>query len=183
MPTAKRSLIVPDPMRPAYEAIVERTDAFCAAHLDMECATLCRELAAALARKRPSPIGRGRPDVWAAGVISALALVNFWYDRTQTPHTSHAQLCEFFGAAFSTVTAKSKQIRTLFKMHQFDPAWTAPSKVDSNPMIWYLSVNGLIVDIRHDPAYAGSPRAAQVVAFEKGLIPYIPADRRPDSEE
>jgi Domain of unknown function (DUF6398) len=60
MPAAKRSLTVPDPMRPAYSAIVERTDAFCAAHLDPECATLCRELAAALARKRPSPIGRGR---------------------------------------------------------------------------------------------------------------------------
>lgn len=174
MPIAKRSQTVPDLLRPAFETIVERTDAFCAAHLDAECATLCRELAAALARKRPSPIGRGRPELWAAGVISALALVNFWYDRTQTPHTSHAQLCEFFGASSSTVTAKSKQIRTLFKMHQFDPAWTAPSKVDSNPMIWFLSVNGLIVDIRH------MPREAQVAAFEKGLIPYIPADRRPE---
>jgi hypothetical protein len=172
MPTAKRSLAVPDPMRPAYDAIVERTDAFCMVHLNMECATLCRELAAALARKRPSPIGRGRLEVWAAGVISALALVNFWYDHTQTPHTSHAQLCEFFGVPSGTVTSKSKQIRTLFKMYQFDPAWTAPSKMDSNPMIWFLSVNGLIVDIRH------MPREAQEGAFEKGLIPYIPADRQ-----
>jgi hypothetical protein len=172
MPTAKRSQTVPDPLRPVYETIIGHTDAFCAARLDAECATLCRELAAALARKRPSPIDRGRPEIWAAGVISALALVNFWYDRTQTPHTSHAQLCEFFGASSSTVTAKSKQIRTLFKMHPFDPAWTAPSKVDSNPMIWFLSVNGMIVDIRH------MPREAQEVAFEKGLIPYIPADRQ-----
>lgn len=177
MTTSKRSLTVPDPMRPAYDAMVEGTDAFCAAQLDAECATLCRELSAALARKRPSPIDRGRPEVWAAGVISALAFVNFWYDRSQTPHTSHAQLCEFFGAASSTVTAKSKQIRTQFKMHQFDPDWTAPSKVGSNPMIWFLSVNGLIVDIRH------MPREAQEVAFRKGLIPYIPAGRQPGSEE
>ena len=174
MPMAKRSQAVPDPLRPVFETIVERTDAFCAAHLDEECAALCRELAAALARKRPSPVERGRPEIWAAGVISALAMVNFWYDRTQTPHTSHAQLCDFFGASSSTVTAKSKQIRTLFRMHQFDPDWTAPSKVGSNPMIWFLSVNGLIVDIRH------MPREAQVVAFAKGLIPYIPADRQPD---
>ncbi len=174
MPAARRSQTVPDPMRPVYEMIIERTDAFCAAHLDAECATLCRELAAALARKRPSPLDRGRPEIWAAGVISALAFVNFWYDRTLTPHTSHAQLCEFFGAASGTVTSKSKQIRTLFKMYQFDPAWTAPSKVDSNPMIWYLSINGFIVDIRH------MPREAQVEAFEKGLIPYIPADRHPE---
>lgn len=171
---AKRSQAVPDSLRPVFGTIVERTDAFCAAHLDEECAALCRELVAALARKRPSPIGRGRPELWAAGVISALALVNFWYDRTQTPHTSHAQLCAFFDASSSTVTAKSKQIRTLFKMHHFDPAWTAPSKVDANPMIWFLSVNGLIVDIRH------MPQEAQVAAFAKDLIPYIPADRRSD---
>jgi hypothetical protein len=176
-------------MRQAYNAIIEHTDAFCATHLNEECAMLCRELAAALARKRPSPIDRGRPDVWAAGVISALAMVNFWYDRSQTPHTSHAQLCEFFDAASSTVTSKSKQIRTLFKMRLFDPDWTAPSKVEANPMIWLLMVNGFMVDIRHDPAYdlarqdRGSPREAQVVAFQKGLIPYIPADRHSGTED
>jgi hypothetical protein len=38
-------------------------------------------------------------------------------------------------------------------------------------------VNGLITDIRL------CPREAQVVAFEKGLIPYIPADRAGDSTE
>jgi len=175
MSPAKRSQTVPEGLRPVFDPIVEHTDAFCAMNLDSECATLCRELAAALARKRPSPIERGRPEIWAAGVISALTFVNFWYDRTQTPHTSHAQLCEFFEIPSSTVTvtAKSKQIRTLFKMHQFDPDWTAPSKVDANPMIWFLSVNGLMVDIRH------MPREVQVIAFEKGLIPYIPADRQP----
>jgi hypothetical protein len=40
-----------------------------------------------------------------------------------------------------------------------------------------LKVNGLITDIRL------CPREAQVVAFEKGLIPYIPADRREDPDE
>ncbi len=33
-----------------------------------------------------------------------------------------------------------------------------------------LSVNGMIVDIRN------LPREAQEMAFEKGLIPYIPDD-------
>jgi hypothetical protein len=38
-------------------------------------------------------------------------------------------------------------------------------------MIWILKVNGYMVDIR------SMPREVQVIAFEKGLIPYIPADR------
>lgn len=34
-----------------------------------------------------------------------------------------------------------------------------------------LEVNGLIVDIRH------MPREVQAIAYQKGLSPYIPADR------
>ncbi len=173
----KRSQTVPDIMLPVYTAIIAQTDAFCQAHLDAECAVLCRELAAALARKRPSPMVRGQPGIWAAGVISALAFVNFWYDRSQTPHTSHAQVCQFFEASSSTVGNKSKQIRTLFKMNPFDPGWTVRSKLDSNPMLWVVTVNGFVVDIRH------MPREAQVIAYEKGIIPYIPADQTtPDSK-
>jgi hypothetical protein len=39
------------------------------------------------------------------------------------------------------------------------------------PLVWILKVNGLLIDIRT------CPREAQVVAYEQGLIPYIPADR------
>ena len=171
MPMPKRSQTVPDTMLPVYTAVIAQTDAFCQAHLDAECAVLCRELAAALARKRPSPIVRGQPGIWAAGVISALAFVNFWYDRSQTPHTTLAQVCQFFDASSSAVGGKSKQIRTMLKMHQFDPGWTVPSKLDSNPMLWMVTVNGFVVNIRH------MPREAQVIAYEKGIIPYIPADQ------
>ena len=65
-------------------------------------------------------------------------------------------------------------IRKLLKIRPFDPEWTLPSRMDDNPLIWMLEVNGLITDIRL------CPREAQVVAFEKGLIPYIPADRTDD---
>ena len=43
--------------------------------------------------------------------------------------------------------------------------------MDDNSMVWMLEVNGFIVDIRN------APRELQEVAFQKGLIPYIPADR------
>jgi hypothetical protein len=46
-----------------------------------------------------------------------------------------------------------------------------------NPMVWMLEVNGFLMDIRH------APREAQEIAFEKGLIPYIPADREGTNEE
>ncbi len=40
-----------------------------------------------------------------------------------------------------------------------------------------LEVNGFIMDVRH------APREVQEMAFEKGLIPYIPADRAAIGEE
>jgi hypothetical protein len=43
--------------------------------------------------------------------------------------------------------------------------------VDKNPLVRMVQVNGFIVDVRH------MPREVQEIAYEKGLIPYIPADR------
>jgi hypothetical protein len=42
--------------------------------------------------------------------------------------------------------------------------------------MWMLEVNGFIMDIRR------CPREAQELAFEKGLIPYIPADKTDQTE-
>jgi len=70
----------------------------------------------------------------------------------------------------STGQGKSKQIRDFMKMHQMDPNWSVPSMIDRNPMIWMLSVNGYIIDIRQ------APREVQEEAFRRELIPYIPAD-------
>ena len=39
-------------------------------------------------------------------------------------------------------------------------------------MVWMVRMNGFMVDVRR------VPRELQEIAFNKGLIPYIPADRR-----
>ena len=81
------------------------------------------------------------------------------------------ELCAAFGVSKSSGSNKAKLIRELFDMYQMDPNWCLPSLVDQNPLIWMLEVNGFIMDVRH------APREVQEIAFEKGLIPYIPADR------
>jgi hypothetical protein len=52
-----------------------------------------------------------------------------------------------------------------------DPEWTLPSRIESNPTIWYIMVDGFVMDARN------APRHIQEIAFQKGIIPYIPADR------
>ena len=153
------------------EELIEMTDAFCRAFLNEEYAELCRKLASALARKRPSPLLRGKLETWASGIVRTIGWVNFLHDPSQTPHLKLLSIDEAFGIAESTGAAKLKTIRTMFRIHQFDSKWTLPSKMDDNPRIWMLEVNGFIMDVRH------APREVQEMAFEKGLIPYIPADR------
>lgn len=158
-------------VRDVLEAIVGMTDRFCREHLNEEYAGLCRKLAEKLARKRPSPLVSGRPHTWACGIVRTIGRVNFLDDRSQQPHLKLTAIDKAFGVSESTGQGKSTLIRRLLKIRTFDQEWTLPSRLDDNPIIWMLDVNGFIMDIRD------CPREAQEIAFEKGLIPYIPADR------
>jgi Domain of unknown function (DUF6398) len=157
------------------EVIVAMTDQFCRERLNEEYAVLCRRLAEKLARKRPSPLLSGKPNTWACGIVRTIGWVNFLDDSSGKPHLKLTAIDKAFGVGESTGQGKSKTIRTLLKIRQFDHHWTLPSRMDDSPMIWMLEVNGLFMDIRT------CPREAQEIAFEKGLIPYIPADRTHES--
>ena len=76
-----------------------------------------------------------------------------------------------FGIAESTGAAKLKEIRTMLRIRQFDHHWSLPSRMDDNPMAWMVQVNGFLMDVRD------APREVQEIAFQKGLIPYIPAEK------
>jgi hypothetical protein len=158
------------------QVLNEMTDDFCREHLNGDYAELCRELTAALARKRPSPLLRGKLATWASGIVRTIGWVNFLHDPSQTPHMKLYAIDEAFGVAESTGAAKLGEIRKMLKIYQFDPKWTLRSRLDDNPMVWMLSLNGFIVDIRTEP------RELQVEAFQQGLIPYIPADRQEHSQ-
>jgi len=163
---------VPKTMQATYDAITALTDAFCEARLNDEYADMCRRMTARLCRKRPSPLASGRSPNWAAGIIHAVGTVNFVFDRTQTPHIAATDISDFFGVGKSSPAGKSKEIRDLLNIGLMEPEWTLPSRMDQNPMAWYISYNGFIIDARH------ASRHIQEIAFAKGLIPYIPDDRQ-----
>ena len=173
MPPKSRSLSVPDAMQPRYQEIIALIDMLCQEKLNAEYAVLCKELAAALARKRPSPLVGGQVKSWACGVVYTIGFVNFLFDKTQTPHMRADELCSWFGVAASTGGNKAKQIRDMLHITQFDAKWTLPSMVDQNPIAWMVSVNGLIVDAR------SLPPVMQEEAYRKGLIPYVPGESEP----
>ncbi len=171
MPAKSKSLSVPEAMQPRYQEIVAMTDALCQEKLNAEYAALCRELTAALARKRPSPLSSGQVKSWACGIVYTIGFVNFLFDKTQKPHMRADELCAWFGVAQSTGGNKAKQIRDMLRISQFDSKWLLPSLVDKSPVAWLISVDGFIVDAR------SLPRPLQEEAYRKGLIPYVPGDK------
>ncbi len=161
---------VPEPYRARFAEICEQTDVFCDAHLNDEYKALCRVMTVAVCQDG-SPVLRGKPQSWAAGVVYALGQVNFLTDPSRQPHLTSRQTAEGFGVSVGNMQAKGKVIREGLDLMPFDPDWTLPSMADENPLMWMFEVNGMLVDIRM------APREVQVVAYEKGLIPYIPADQ------
>ena len=119
---------IPAQSRPAYDTIVSLIDRFCQANLTPEYQRMCRELAAVLARKRPSPLLRGKPEVWACAVIRVIGWVNFLDGRSEKPHMKLTAIDKAFGVAESTAQGKAKAIREMLKIRSFDAEWTLPSQ-------------------------------------------------------
>ena len=159
---------IPKTMADKFSAVTNLSDAFCAKHLNEEYRQMIRQVVGALARKRPSPLLRGKENVWAAAAVHAVGRVNFLDDSSQTPCCKPKVIYEFFGIAESTGQNKSKEIREILKMEGFSPERTLPSRLADNPMVWMLQIDGLIVDIRR------APIELKQLAFEKGLIPFVP---------
>ena len=138
---------------------------------------MCRNLAGTLARKRPSPLERGKLQVWACAIVRVVGWVNFLDDPAQTPHMKMAAIDEAFGVSGATGGAKSKTIRDLLKIDRFDVDWTLPSGMEQNPTAWLIQVDGFIIDARQ-----ASPEI-QEEAFRRGLIPYLPGHPPQQGEE
>lgn len=162
---------VPKVMKEKYKEIIELTDDFSEKYLNEEYAQVIRYAVAALCRRKDSPIAKGKALTWACGVTHAVGFVNFLADKDNDPYMSASDLYKNFGVGQSTGQGKSKIVRDLLDMFQLHPKWTIASKVADSPMTWMLQVDGMIVDVRN------APRELQEVAYEKGLIPYIPVDR------
>src|SRR5204863_5861968 len=145
---------IAEEVQPVFEQIAGLVDAFCREHLNEEYADLSRRLTEKLARKRPSPLVSGKPTTWACGIVRTIGWVNFLDDRSQTPHMKLTAIDKAFGVGESTGQGKSMLIRRMFKIRTFDPTWTLPSRMDNNPLVWMLQVNGFMMDIRHAPREA-----------------------------
>ena len=160
---------VSEEFRDEYLEIVALTDPFCDEHLNGDYRELCRRMASAICQSG-SPVKRGKRASWACGIVYAVGWVNYLTDPAQQPHLRSEQIAEGFGVSMATMQAKWRMIREGLDLVEFDLGFCLPGRLDENPMAWMIDFNGTIADIRT------VPRDLQQAAYDRGLIPYIPAD-------
>ena len=131
-----------------------------------------------LRRKRPSPLLKGNPNTWACGIVYAIGSTNFLFDKSQDLHMSASDLAAHFGISKSTAGNKAGEIYKYFNMSQFDPDWTLPSKLISNPYVWmFESRDGFVFDARN------ASYEIQKELFDAGMIPFIPSIQNDDIDK
>ncbi len=162
---------VPVALRERVATITVITDRVCEEHLDDEYAELCRTLTVRLARKRPSPLDRGEPRIWAAGVVYTVGSINFLFDKSQPPYVRADKLAEHIGVVQSTMANKSARIRSLLALSWYEPELTLRGILERNPFAWMVTVNGIPFDART------LPREIQDEARRLGLIPDLEGRR------
>ncbi|MFH5802746.1 DUF6398 domain-containing protein [Alienimonas sp. DA493] len=124
---------VPLKLRPRFLEIVERTDAVCDAHLTDEYRGLCRAMTAALCQEG-APVGRGKAESWAAGVVYSVGSVNFLTDPSQDPHLRAEEIAAACGVSPATMYNKARVLREGLDLSPLDPEWMLSERRKRSPL-------------------------------------------------
>ncbi len=117
-----------------YDMITDMTDSFCHERLDSEYAVICQTVACRLAYMDDEQVRRGKPAIWAAGIIQAVGQMNFLSDPTFEPFQTAEDICLYFGTKKSTTSQKAKLIRDETGMNDlWDPEFSTEYMLIQNP--------------------------------------------------
>lgn len=169
-------------LKERQQQILSLIRGFCTEKLDEEYYALSEKLVQKLGRKRNPIIETGQVQIWAAAVIHALGVINFLSDRSFEPYATTTDINDYFGTNKSTVGNKSKQIRDLLKLRQFDSEFSTAAIREDNPDNNLVMVNGFLVPLDSLPEQI---QEAVYQARAKGLNPVITLTPKhfPTSEE
>ena len=125
-----------------YDAVASLITAFCDQHLDADYTALCFHALEKLSRKRPFPLTKGRDNMWAAGIVYAIAqncyLVGNQYDIMHGKpkyHFTSDEIAGAFGVSKGGISAKAKAIREDLRIRNDKNEWLPPDMREMNTMM------------------------------------------------
>lgn len=163
---------IPTAIKEKYEEISSLIKTFCKEKLNEDYEEVCIRALEKLSEKHPSPLLKGKANTWACGIVYAIGSNNFLFDKTQEPYIKAKELAEVFGISTSTAGSKAKEVRDYLNISWFSSEWLLVENINENPLLWMVQTDeGFVADIRN------LPEEVQLKAFEKGMIPFIPAKK------
>lgn len=132
--------------------IKDLATSFCAQKLNEDYFELTEKVIDKLKRKRPSPLLRGKEEIWAAAVIHAIGQINFLNDKSFEPYITFDEMNDFFVPKKSSVTNKAAEIRKMLKINRMTGfEYMTKDRKDNHPMYNMVMVDGLFMPISSIP--------------------------------
>jgi len=131
--------------------VIASSTKFCREHLDSEYADLSVKLIKKLGQLSEVPFVKGKVENWASAVIHCLGTINLLWDDSFLPYVPQNKIFDYFNAAKSTVTSKSKLIQDLLDLKVFDNEFSTRMMEKSNPLKkMKFNPDGEIVEKKHE---------------------------------
>ena len=102
-------------------AIADQIERFWRASANEEYEAYAKGLLARIVYLPRMNLQRGRPEIWAAAIVTVIARLNFLFDREDPDATAMDAICDFFGTLKSTTGNKATVIEKACDIRRGEP--------------------------------------------------------------
>ena len=132
-------------MNEKYENISSMIIDYCSINLDDDYKDLCLHALQKLCRKRSAPLSKGRENMWAAGIVYAIAQnSNLVGNRPDLflgipkYHLMADEMASFFGVSKGGMQEKAKTIREILGISRDKEEWLTPEIRNNEARMMFL---------------------------------------------
>lgn len=129
------------------EQILNLIAGFCAQKLNKEYLSLAKKVLRQLGNIEPVPYAKGKPEIWAAGIIHMLGSINWMFDRCNKYYTPSTDINAYFGTNGSTTGNKAALIKDLLDIRQGDREFSTQHTIDQDLFAQFVMVNDMIMPV------------------------------------
>ena len=116
---------------------------FCREKLKPEHEEFAIKLIRKMARKRVVPFHRGKIEIWASGIVYAIAMKYSLFDKSADLHLSVGEICDYYKTNKSTVYKKAVLISDMFNLKRIEEPSKKSSKNKEENNDFFAEINEL----------------------------------------
>lgn len=106
-----------------YDEVIDKIKVFSDEYLNDEYKDVCLEAAETLFYSNEEAVKKGKSVSWAAGIVHAIGSINNLFDAKEKPYLKATDLYKAFEVSSSTVTGKSKEVKSLLELSNEHKKW------------------------------------------------------------